>query len=44
MILTVDMLQTWHGDSLYHLAKGRRHEKQCLRHARMGKLIPVGAQ
>jgi hypothetical protein len=22
MILTVEMLQTWHGDSLYHLAGG----------------------
>ena len=34
MILTVEMLQTWHGDSLYHLAEGRRHQKQCLRHPR----------
>jgi hypothetical protein len=32
MILTVEMLQTWHGDSLYHLAEGRRHKGQCLRH------------
>jgi len=34
MVLTVEMLQTWHGDSLYHLAEGRRHQIQCLRHPR----------
>jgi hypothetical protein len=37
MILTVDMLQTWRGDSLCHSADGRRHEKQCLRHPRSGE-------
>ena len=36
MILTVEMLQAWHGDSLYHLAEGRRHKKQCLRHPAVG--------
>ena len=34
MILTVEMLQRWHGDNLYHLAEGRRHQRQCLRHPR----------
>jgi hypothetical protein len=24
VILTVEMLQAWHGDSLFHLAEGRR--------------------
>ena len=38
MILTVEMLQTWHGDSLYHLAEGRRHQRQCLRHPRVAAL------
>ena len=31
MILTLQMLQTRHGSSLYHLAEGRRHQRQCLR-------------
>jgi hypothetical protein len=34
IILAVEMLQTWHGDGLYHLAEGRRHKNQCLRHPR----------
>ena len=32
MILTVEMLQTWHGDSLCRLPGGPRHQRQCLRH------------
>ncbi len=35
ILLTVEMLQTWHGHSLFHLAEGRRHQKQCLRHPRI---------
>jgi hypothetical protein len=34
ILLTVEMLQTWHGHSLFHLAEGRRHQRQCLRHPR----------
>ena len=31
-MLTVELVETWHGDSLYHLPGGRRHQRQCLRH------------
>ena len=31
MILTVEMVETWHGDSLYHLPGGRGRQRQCLR-------------
>ena len=34
MLLTVEVLQTWHGDSLYHSPEGRRHQRQCVRPAR----------
>ena len=34
MVLTVEMVETWHGDSLYDLPGGRRHQRQCLRHVR----------
>jgi len=30
----VEMLQTWHEESLYQMAEGRRHKGQCLRHPR----------
>ena len=32
MLPTVEMLETWHGDGLHHLAEGRRHQRQCQRH------------
>jgi hypothetical protein len=36
MILTVEMVQTWQGDSLYHLGEGRRHQKQWRRQSCLG--------
>jgi hypothetical protein len=40
MVLAVEMPQTWHGDSLDHLAEGRRHKKQCLRHPCLPEASP----
>ena len=34
MILTAEMLQTWHGDSLCGVAEGCRHQGQCIHHSR----------
>jgi len=28
----VEIIQTWHEESLYQMAEGRRHKGQCLRH------------